>query len=176
MATTVNGAFNEFMTNIINHDSNVVRDARQSRDNLLDNIEEFDIQRDFFDLYKSYNVHFGSFARKTKHRELDDIDLMIGISANGATYSSNCPWDDTSIISSTTNQAQVDCTNSDGTLNSARVLNLLKTKLMNVREYSRSEISRKGEAVVLNLTSKDWSFDIVPCFKQQRRVMVVNTF
>ena len=130
----------------------------------MENIAEFDNEDGFFDLYEGYNVHFGSFARKTKCRELDDIDLMIGIAANGATYNSSDTWDDVHITASTTNQAQKDCTREDGTLNSTQVINKFKSKLKHVREYSRSDIHKSGEAVVLNLTSKDWSFDIVPCF------------
>ena len=164
MATTVNNAFDEFMKDIVNLDPDVVSKARESRDNLLENIAEFDNEDGFFDLYEGYNVHFGSFARKTKCRELDDIDLMIGIAANGATYNSSDPWDDVHITASTTNQAQKDCTREDGTLNSTQVINKFKSKLKHVREYSRSDIHKSGEAVVLNLTSKDWSFDIVPCF------------
>ena len=164
MATTVNNAFDEFMRDIVNLDSDIVSKARESRDNLLENIAEFDDEDGFFDLYEGYNVHFGSFARKTKCRELDDIDLMIGIAANGATYNSSDPWDDVHITASTTNQAQKDCTREDGTLNSTQVINKFKSKLKHVREYSRSDIHKSGEAVVLNLTSKDWSFDIVPCF------------
>ena len=164
MATTVNNAFDEFMKDIVNLDTDVVSKARESRDNLLENIAEFDDKDGFFDLYEGYNVHFGSFARKTKCRELDDIDLMIGIAANGATYNSNDPWDDVHITASTTNQAQKDCTREDRTLNSTQVINKFKNKLKHVREYSRSDIHKSGEAVVLNLTSKDWSFDIVPCF------------
>ena len=164
MATTVNTAFDEFMKDIVNLDPDVVSKARESRDNLLENIAEFDDEDGFFDLYEGYNVHFGSFARKTKCRELDDIDLMIGIAANGATYNSSDPWDDVHITASITNQAQKDCTREDGTLNSTQVINKFKSKLKHVREYSRSDIHKSGEAVVLNLTSKDWSFDIVPCF------------
>lgn len=164
MATTVNGAFSEFMRDFVNLDPDIVSSARDSRDNLLDNIDEFDNKDGFFNLHKPFNVHFGSFARKTKCRELDDIDLMIGISADGATYNSNGPWDDIKITASTTNTAQKECTRDDGTLNSTQVTNKFKKKLENVREYSRSEIRRSGEAVVLNLKSKDWSFDIVPCF------------
>ena len=115
MATTVNNAFDEFMKDIVNLDPDVVSKARESRDNLLENIAEFDNEDGFFDLYEGYNVHFGSFARKTKCRELDDIDLMIGIAANGATYNSSDPWDDVHITASTTNQAQKDCTREDGT-------------------------------------------------------------
>lgn len=164
MATTVNNAFDEFMKEIVNLDPDVVSKARDSRDNLLENIAEFDDEDGFFDLCQDFNVHFGSFARKTKCRELDDIDLMIGIAANGATYNSSDPWDDVHITASTTNQAQKDCTREDGTLNSTQVINKFKSKLKHVREYSRSDIHKSGEAVVLNLTSKDWSFDIVPCF------------
>lgn len=164
MATTVNNAFDEFMKDIVNLDPEIVSAARVSRDNLLDNIAEFDDKDGFFDLCDSFNVHFGSFARKTKCRELDDIDLMIGIAANGATYNSNDPWDNVKITASTTNSAQKDCTRDDGTLNSTQVSNKFKKKLESVREYSRSEIRRNGEAVILNLKSKDWSFDIVPCF------------
>lgn len=38
MATTVNNAFKEFMKNVVNLDSEVVSEARRSRDNLLENI------------------------------------------------------------------------------------------------------------------------------------------
>lgn len=163
MATSVNNAFAEFMKDVVNLDSDVVSKARSSRDNLLENIAEFD-NDDFFNLHQGFNVHFGSFARKTKCRELNDIDLMIGISANGATYNSSDPWDDVHMTANADIAIQADCANDDGTLNSTKVINKFKKNLENVREYSRSDIHKSGEAVVLNLTSKDWSFDIVPCF------------
>ena len=164
MATTVNYAFAEFMKDIVNLDPDVVSKAIASRDNLLDNIAEFNDKNGFFELFDGFNVHFGSFAKKTKCRELDDVDLMIGIAANGATYNFDDPWDEVKIIASTTNAAQKDCTREDGTLNSTQVSNKFKKKLESVREYSRSEIRRNGEAIILNLKSKEWSFDIVPCF------------
>jgi len=164
MATTVNGAFIDFMRDKVNLDSKIVVDARKSRDNLLQNIAEFNGQDGFFNLWEPFNLHFGSFARKTKCRELDDIDLMIGVSADGATYCPLDPWDNIKINSSTSNSAHKDCTRDDGTLNSIQVTNRFKKKLESVREYSRSETRRNGEAVILNLISKDWSFDIVPCF------------
>ena len=164
MATTVNSAFDEFMRDVVNLDPDVTKNARDSRDNLLSNIAEFDNSDDFFGLCSSFDIQFGSFARKTKCRELDDVDLMIGIAANGATYNSYDLWNNVHITASTTNAAQSECTRDDGTLNSTQVTNKFKKKLESVREYSRSEIRRNGEAVILNLKSKDWSFDIVPCF------------
>lgn len=165
MALTVNDAFKVFMKDIINLDADVVESAKISRDNLLDNIAEFDNASDFFKLWSDINVHFGSFARKTKCRELDDIDLMIGISGCGATYNSLDTWNNVRIYGNPSVTVQKECMNFDGTLNSTSVTNRFKKKLETVREYSRSEIRRNGEAVVLNLVSKDWSFDIVPCFQ-----------
>lgn len=164
MANTVNTAFSEFMGDTVNLDSDVTSNARRSRDNLLSNIAEFSNKDGFFILCDKFNVHFGSFARKTKCRELDDIDLMIGIAANGATYNSSDPWDNVRITANTGDSAQKACTNDDGTLNSTKVVNKFKKTLESVREYTRSDIHRSGEAVVLNLKSKEWSFDIVPCF------------
>lgn len=36
--------------------------------------------------YPAIHIAFGSFARRTKIRPLDDIDLMFGLSAQSATY------------------------------------------------------------------------------------------
>lgn len=165
MAKTVNDAFDEFMRDKIDLDPDVVKKARNSRDNLIENINDFD-NDDFFRFYREINIQFGSFARKTKKRPLDDIDLMIGIAADGATYNSSDPWNDVRITASKENATQQDCLNDDGvTLNSTKVLNRFKSKLEGLRDYKKSEIHRNGEAVTLNLVSKDWSFDIVPCFQ-----------
>lgn len=164
MSYTVNTAFDKFMKEVVDLDPTIVSEARSSRDNLLENIKEFDEKNGFFKLYSEKDVHFGSFSRKTKCRELDDIDLMVCISAEGATYNQFNSWNDIKIMASSTSVAQKDCTRDDGTLNSTQVANKFKNELKNVREYARSDVRRNGEAVVLNLRSKVWSFDVVPCF------------
>lgn len=164
MAFTVKDAFEEFMRDSVNLDPDVVARARKSRDNLLENIAEFSDREGFFRLHDEFNVHFGSFARKTKCRELDDIDLMIGIWGGGATYFSLRGWNQVDIYGNHNIPAQKECMNYDGTLNSIKVTNKFKERLNSVRDYFRSDIRRNGEAVVLNLISRDWSFDIVPCF------------
>ena len=163
MITSVNAAFDRFMRDTVNLDKDVVEAAKSSRDNLLDNIAEFDTD-DFFHLWKDINIQYGSFARKTKCRKLDDIDLMIGISADGATYDSNANWDNITITASCFNQKQLDCQNEDGTLNSTKVLNAFMKKLEKTKDYSRSELHKNGQAVTLTLLSREWNFDIVPCF------------
>lgn len=160
---TVNEAFDEFMYNSVDLDKDVVAQARKSRDNLLDNINEFD-NDNFFHLWREINIQYGSFARKTKCRKLDDIDLMIGISGEGATYDGSAIWNDVTITASTTNKTQVECSNEDGSLNSTKVINAFKKKLEKVREYSNSDLHKNGQAVTLTLKSKEWNFDIVPCF------------
>lgn len=161
----INQLFKEYLKNKVNLDSKITKNAIECRENLLKNISEFDNEEGFFDLHSDFNINFGSFSRKTKCRELDDIDMMIGINANGAKYDSTDNWDNVKIIASKLNQAQIECTNEDGTLNSRKVLERFKSKLAKVREYSRSEIKRNYEAIVLNLKTKAWNFDIVPCFR-----------
>jgi len=164
MAKSVNDAFKQFMDEVVNLDPDVVEDAKASRDNLVENIKEFD-NDDFFHLYHDIHIDFGSFARKTKMRPLDDIDLMIGISADGATYCASDSWNDVCVTASRTCPLQQECSNGDGSLNSTMVLNKFKDKVASLREYSRSDLHRNGEAVTLNLKSREWAFDIVPCFQ-----------
>jgi hypothetical protein len=54
----------------------------------------------------------------------------------------------------------------DGTkiLNSIKVINKFIQNLEKIPQYKKAEIQRNKEATVLNLTSYDWNFDIVPCF------------
>ena len=77
MATTVTGAFNTFQKDIVNLDSSTTINARSSRNWLLEQIAKFpDKNSNFPILYPDINIAFGSFARKTKTRPLDDIDLI----------------------------------------------------------------------------------------------------
>ncbi|MBP3710274.1 MAG: hypothetical protein J6I73_07735 [Treponema sp.] len=167
MIRTVNSAFDKFMKDVVNLDKDSVANARSSMKNLLDNIQDFD-NDEFFHLWKDINIQYGSFARKTKCRKLDDIDLMIGISADGATYDGSVSWNDIAITASYSNQTQQDCANEDGTLNSTKVINAFKKKLAGTKDYCRSELHKNGQAVTLNLLSKEWNFDIVPCFHTVR--------
>ena len=59
MATTVNGAFTEFMNNSVNLDMTQTQTARKSRDNLLFNIKSFSGDDDFFSINGSQCLNFG---------------------------------------------------------------------------------------------------------------------
>ena len=60
------------MRDYVNLDPSIVESAKKSKDNLLENIHDFS-NNDFFNLCPKFDIQFGSFSRKTKCRELDDI-------------------------------------------------------------------------------------------------------
>jgi hypothetical protein len=166
MVTTVIAAFTAFQSTKVNLDSADTREARQDRDNLRARIQNFQTTvEDFPVLYTQADVNFGSFSRRTKKRPLDDVDMFFCIAAEGAVYDESNP--DSIILSTDNSQSKLRLfTNSDGrTLNSTRILNKFKASVANIYHYRRAELNRRGEAVVLDLVNKDWSFDIVPCFK-----------
>ncbi|MCB9211106.1 MAG: nucleotidyltransferase [Ignavibacteriales bacterium] len=165
MATTVISAFNEFQKDIVNLDSEKSKNANGSKDWLIDKIHKFpDDDTDFPKLYSDIDIQYGSFARHTKIRPLDDIDLMIGLSADGTTY---LDWGIGTGISMTVPDTATKlkklCNDNSNTLNSIKVINKFIKNLKDVSQYANSTIKRNQEAAVLEL-SYEWNFDIVPCF------------
>jgi len=166
MASTVNKAFEEFLSDSVRLDPVDTQTARTSRDNLIDNINGFSKDDDFFDVYSDRNLKYGSFARRTKIRPIDDIDLMICISATsegqartygeeyGSIYIEAVDFDKkNSLVTSGTNR-----------LNSTKVINRFISKLSDLNDYSKAEMHKNHEAATLQLKSYTWNFDIVPCF------------
>ncbi|WP_261815563.1 nucleotidyltransferase family protein [Vibrio gallicus] len=164
MATTVNGAFNELMSNHVNLDAGQVKTARVSRNWLIEQLNELsDDNNDFPTLYKEVHMGFGSFARSTKKRELDDIDYLLCMNAKGVTYAD---YGDVVYMHVPETAAPFNnLTHPDSNLlNSARVINRFIKHLNDVPQYEKAEIKRNQEAATLQLQSYPWNFDIVPCF------------
>ncbi|HHS9695325.1 TPA: SMODS domain-containing nucleotidyltransferase [Klebsiella michiganensis] len=163
MATTVIAAFNEFMKDTVNLNKADTDDAHASRDWLIGKINDFDKDGTFPVNYPDIHIPFGSFARRTKIRPLDDIDLMLGLSAESATHTI---YSDHITLNSTGENTRLHQYRHTGenTICSVRILNAFKNRLQGVSQYAKAEIRRNQEAVTLNLSSKDWNFDIVPCF------------
>ena len=164
MAMTVNSAFSEFLKDKVNLDSNVSSQATSSKNWLIDKIHNFvNTDDDFPELYSDIDIGFGSFARKTKKRELDDIDIMIGLSAQGSTY---CEYSDRIeiIVPDSATTLKKLCNDDSNILNSRKVINKFISNLKNIDQYKKADITRNLQAAVLDLTSYTWSFDIVPCF------------
>lgn len=88
MAISVNSAFSEFNIYIVNLLKERTDKARVSRDWLYTQLNGFHSKEDsdFPFKYEAQHINYGSFERRTKIRELDDVDLMFCFTANGATY------------------------------------------------------------------------------------------
>ena len=167
MAYTVNSSFEDFMRDSVNLDPERTTTARASRDWLVSKIEDLANNERIPSLYNGTNhIFFGSFARNTKIRPLDDIDIMIVFDAQG------CTTDDVTKITRKTYpiyvnnpQAKLLPNYCDGNvLNSRKMIEAIKRELGAIPSYSKAEIHRNQEAVTLQLSSYEWNFDIVPCF------------
>lgn len=164
MAKTVNAAFDEFMRDCVNLDAERTKKARGSRDWLVDQILGFpDKDSDFPATYDEKNIFFGSFARRTKKRPLDDIDMMIALKAQSCTY---LEYTDKIEITVPDNSIQFKklCNDNTSILNSKKLINLFVKNLKNVAQYENADIKRNQEAATLKLLSYEWNFDVVPCF------------
>lgn len=88
---------------------------------------------------------------------------MFGLSAEGNTYSAYS-WDNILINPSAESPAQQECKDKCGKLDSNMVLGKVKKKLKEICDLRVNDVIKNGEAITVNYKSKDWSFDIVPCF------------
>ena len=164
MASTVNSAFKEFMKKFINLDKDQVALARASRDWLIENINNFPSKYDDFPtLYEEKHFGFGSFARSTKKRPLDDIDYLICMNANGVTYNE---INDTVYLNvPETSKPFNKLLQTEGIyLSSRKIINRIVKYLNQIHQYEQADINLNHEAATLKLKTYDWNFDIVPCF------------
>lgn len=163
MAKTVNSSFQQFNSNIVNLDPERTKKANSRRDWLWGQLNALETKEDFeFPFkYEFRHIEFGSFARKTKIRELDDIDIMFCLTSNGATYIQN---GGTYTIYTPNAGDRLKNLSDNGILNSRKVVNKLKNSLSEIEHYKSADLHSRGEAATLNLQSYEWVFDIVPCF------------
>ncbi|RYY49286.1 MAG: nucleotidyltransferase [Chitinophagaceae bacterium] len=165
MAITVQSAFDEFNEKIVNLDPDRTKKGRSSRDWLIGQLLTLPNKvADFPNLYDGMHIKYGSFARNTKIRPLDDIDLMLTFRADGATYNMES-YGKRYILSApeTATKLRRVC-NDDGTMNSIKLVNKLVSALHDIEHYKLAEKHRRQEAATLNLSSYEWNFDIVPAF------------
>jgi hypothetical protein len=164
MATSVNEAFDDFIREEVNLDPDITSLARSSRDWLIAQIHGFGRSvADFPLLYSEKDVLYGSFARNTKIRELDDIDLMICLHAQGGYYTEDHDHIEVTVPDQAAGLYAL-CNDYTNILNSRRVINKFVSTLQNVPQYDKAEVHRSQEAATLKLKSYTWCFDIVPCF------------
>ena len=164
VATSVTSAFNKFQKDFVNLDPENSRNARSSRDWLVNKVHGFPNKDSSFPtLYKEKDIFFGSFSRKTKKRPLDDIDIMICLNAQGGNYSESSNGIEINVSDSASDLKAL-CYEDTNILNSRKVINKFVSLLNDVPQYEKAEIKRNQEAATIKLTSYDWNFDLVPCF------------
>lgn len=173
MATNVNSAFSEFLNNTVNISKTNSDNAKGSRDFLISQIKSISDNGNFIRLASQYNCFFGSFSRKTKICELDDVDIIIGLNGSDLIIEGS-QWNNISLKINNDCKDYMLINLSDKIkgyfqpdtyyLNSTKVKNKLVSELSNISQYEKADIHARGEAVTLKLKSYTWNFDIVPAF------------
>lgn len=165
MPYSVSACFDKFRKEVVDLDPAQVSLARSSRDFVLSNITRLSSEGALPNVLAEYCLNFGSFARRTKVRPLDDIDMMICYDGSCGVYDTIKKNELYHIRFTDYHPFFDDLRNDDGrTLNSRKVINQLIGALSGVEKYSKAEMHRRGEAATLQLSSYPWNFDIVPCF------------
>ena len=174
MAQTVTSAFKNFNSNIVNLNSSRTVTARASRDWLFGQLNTLDTKDNIFfpKKFTKRHINFGSFARKTKIKELDDIDLMFCLTSDNASYTTSINKD-TYFISTVNAGTELQKLSDENVLNSRKVLNKFKISLSNISNYNSANLHSKQEAVTLALKSYEWVFDIVPCFYTDSEIYLI---
>lgn len=157
--------FNEFIKSKISLNNSLTIDARRSRDFLYSQLKELPNKVEYFPkLYPDNPIYnYGSFSRKTKIRPLDDIDFLYIFAADGCSYY-NISNDEVVISVPESSENLRKLLNTDGFLSSRRLANKIKDNISNVSQYRNAEIRSNQEAIILSLSSYDWTFDIIPAF------------
>lgn len=158
---TVGSALRAFRMDTVDLSSTRVQQARNSRDYLVRHITSLAASDALFPPLAGGLVHYGSFARRTKVRPLDDIDSMVVLDGSG-TSEQSAWWQSTSVRIDRSDAPLAGFDDGDGFVSSVRVLNRMKAELAGLSSYQKAEVRRNQQAIVLNLTSYPWSFDLVP--------------
>ena len=163
MAYTVWGAFDAFRKSTVDLVADDVSRALVSRDYLIDQIRALARTDALFPRMGGDAIPYGSFARKTKIRPIDDVDLLLVLHGGGTrvALSPNDPdvyWlkieDDIAALAV--------FGDAYGYVNSTKILNKIKSSLSAIPNYGKADIHRNMQAVTLQLKSYIWDFDIVP--------------
>ena len=164
MPYTVSKCFEVFRREVVDLDPGDTATARSSRDFVIENVEQLAKKGSLPRLFSGMSLNFGSFDRKTKKRELDDIDMMVCLSGIGGNYHTVMENKQYRITFDKSVPVIKECLEQDGNLNSRKVINLFISALSEVSQYKKAEMHRDHEAARLQLVSYPWNFDIVPCF------------
>jgi hypothetical protein len=163
MSLTAARAMQEFRSTVVDLDSAQTATARRSRDYLCEQLRQLRSKNSSAPPLTGGFFFFGSFARKTKIRPLDDIDMLVLINGRGTTEVQSSDSLYSYLLRITENASPLaPFASTLGFVNSVVVLNRLRSSLQSISNYQKAEIKRNQQAVTLNLKSYPWNFDIVP--------------
>ena len=179
MPYTLWSSIEKYREDVVDLDPDQTELARVSRDFLFTQLKLLDVNNRYIfpKLYKD-PMPYGSLARKTKIRPLDDIDLLLLLEGTGTVSekSHNDAFtyllriaDKYSVLEPFGDSSSSSLPSYHGYVNSIKVMNAIKSSLSKVTYYKKAEIRRNQQAIVLNLTSYDWSFDVVPAVPIKNR-------
>lgn len=175
MPYTVYMSFEQFREKQVDLAANETGQARTSRDYLQEQIRIIAASDPQFPRLLGHYQSFGSFARKTKIRPLDDIDMLVLLSEAGTSLYPASGYSYNLLVHDPLSPLW-QLTDANGYLNSTKLLNKFKSSLGNVPNYRKADIKRTGEAVVLDLSSYSWAFDIIPAFRVMNVFQDVDSF
>lgn len=149
-SVTTAQAFEDFRRSKVDLNPNKVKKARQSRVYLQEQLTAAkNADPDFPRITDSF-MPFGSFARRTKVRPLDDIDMLVMLDGQDTQVAQDS-WDIYTFLVSTISEFSPLRPYLDeyGWVSSTKILGQFKGGLKQVQNYKKSEIKRTGAAVVL---------------------------
>lgn len=163
MVYTTWGAIDWFRGNVVDLNSQEVKAARSSRDYLYNQLNIIEQNDSSFPRLTGSPIPFGSFARSTKIKPLNDIDVLILLNGyqTQASQSKSDPYTYWLYIKDQS-APLAKFPDAQGYVNSTKILNKFRDSLYKVPNYRKAEIHRMQQAVTLNLSSYPWVFDIVP--------------
>lgn len=162
MAWTILSAFNTFRTTVVDLSEEQDAAADLSSFSILSRLKELAEDEPSFPRLKGEALRFGSFARKTKCRPLDDIDLLIVLDGTHAEAQA-IDYDRFGHELRATAGPLLRFTDSlTDKVSSFKILDSIRDHLKDLRDIRADSVNRRLQAVRLQLDFRDWNFDLVP--------------
>lgn len=169
MAKTVTAAFNKFMQDSVNLTAAERKQGETSHNYLRQILDEYAAKDATFPRLLDGDFLSGSFARKTKLRPLNDIDIMMIVDGQGLVMINGDGTVKPGTIRGSGSEGNPLNTATyyiDGTtkISSIKVLNAFK-KAIKSRYPDSTEVGRDGQVVNVYLSSYGLGLDVIPALE-----------
>ena len=162
MAWTIYSAFSTFCTTVVDLSEEQDAAADLSSFSIISRLEELAENEPEFPRLKGEALRFGSFARKTKCRPLDDIDLLIVLDGSQAEAEAIEHDRYGYELHATAGPLLPFADALNDRVSSFKILDSVRDHLKDLRDLKADSVNRRLQAVRLQLDFRDWNFDLVP--------------